>query len=189
VPIDISPRLTFGLLRAIAEPVMTREEYGQAYERGFDLTVRFLLSRGVHPSDRAADAAQAAWTRGWEKLGQLRNPGLVITWINTIALNVYRRRIRREPFLQLLPDVKSKPGIDMAAIEVGRILENCRPTERRLLEQQLSGATVEEMALQHGVSETAVRIRLHRARRAARMRVETGSARKPERHLANAATI
>ncbi|HTB15610.1 MAG TPA: sigma factor-like helix-turn-helix DNA-binding protein [Bryobacteraceae bacterium] len=168
---------------------MTREEYGQAYERGFDLTVRFLLSRGVYPSDRATDAAQAAWTRGWEKLGQLRNPGLIITWINTIALNVYRRRIRREPFLQLLPDLKSSPGIDLTAIEVGRILENCRPTDRRLLEQQLNGATVEEIALQHGVSETAVRIRLHRARRAARTRVESGSSRKAQRRFANAAAI
>jgi DNA-directed RNA polymerase specialized sigma24 family protein len=163
---------------------MTREEYGQAYERGFDLTVRFLLSRGAHPSDRAADAAQAAWAKGWEKLGQLRNPSLVVTWVNTIALNVYRTRIRREPFFQLLPDIKSKLGINIAAIDLGRILKNCHASDRKLLEQQMRGVTVEEIARQHGVTETAVRIRLHRARRAARRRVEIRSERNSERRLA-----
>ena len=65
--------------------MMTREEYGQAYQRGFDLTVRLLLSRGA-PRDRAREVAQAAWARGWERLSQLRNESLVVTWVNTIAL-------------------------------------------------------------------------------------------------------
>jgi DNA-directed RNA polymerase specialized sigma24 family protein len=170
-------RLRDGLLSAAGESVMTREEYGRAYERGFDLTVRFLLSRGAYPSDRAADAAQAAWTRGWEKLGQLREPRLVVTWVNTIALNAYRRLLQQEPFFQLLPDARSKAGINMAAIEVGAILEKCRPTDRKLLEQQLIGETVEELARQRGITESAVRIRLHRARRDARRRIERRSVR------------
>jgi DNA-directed RNA polymerase specialized sigma24 family protein len=167
----------FGRLNAVRRIIMTREEYGQAYERGFDLTVRFLLSRGAYPSDKATDAAQAAWTRGWEKLSQLRDPRLVLTWVSTIALNVYRRRLRREPLLLTLRDVKSKPGINTAAIDVSRILKSCRPPDRKLLEQQLSGVTVEEMSQQCGVTETAVRIRLLRARRAARRRAEGRMAR------------
>ncbi len=69
---------------------MTREGYGQAYQKGFSLTVRFLLSRGVQ-RDAADEAAQAAWVKGWERLEQLRNESSVTTWVNTIALNVYRR--------------------------------------------------------------------------------------------------
>jgi len=155
---------------------MTREEYGQAYQRGFDLTVRLLLSRGV-PADRAPEVAQAAWARGWERLVQLRNEGLVVTWVNTIALNVYRNFLRSEPCYQALPEISTKAGVNLAAIDISRILKFCRPYERLLLEQQMEGATTEEIAREQGVSETAIRIRMLRARRAARARVEKRAAR------------
>lgn len=150
---------------------MTTEEYGQAYQRGFDLTVRLLLSRGV-PGDQAREVAQAAWVRGWERLDQLRNQSLVVTWVNTIALNVYRNVLRREPCYQSLPEISGQGGINLAAIDIARILETCRPDERVLLEQQMYGASTEEMARNQGVSETAIRIRLLRARRAARAKLE-----------------
>jgi hypothetical protein len=44
---------------------MTQEQYADAYSRGFDVTKRFLVSRGVG-GDTAEVAAQAAWARGWE---------------------------------------------------------------------------------------------------------------------------
>jgi hypothetical protein len=86
---------------------MTSEEYGQAHGRGFDLTVRFLLSCGTYPGDRAADVAQKGWSIGWEKLGQLRDPRLLI--------HVYRRCVRRESRFRILPEVNAKASIDMAA--------------------------------------------------------------------------
>jgi DNA-directed RNA polymerase specialized sigma24 family protein len=151
---------------------MTRDGYGQAYQRGFDLTVRFLLSRGVH-RDSANEVAQAAWVKGWERLAQLRNEGLVLTWVNTIALNVYRSLIRREPMNQMLLDQPDKTmSIDLAAIDINRVLTFCRPSNRRLLEQCMRGVTTAEIAREQGVSETAIRIRLLRARRDARSRVE-----------------
>lgn len=155
---------------------MTREEYGQAYQRGYNLTVRLLLSRGA-PRDRARDVAQAAWARGWERLSQLRNDHLVVTWVNTIALNVYRSVLRSEPCYQELPELSTKAGVDLAAIDIARILRICRPGDRLLLEQQMRGVTAEEIARTQGVTETAIRIRLLRARRAARSRVEKRAAR------------
>jgi len=74
---------------------MTRDRYGLAYQRGFDLTVRFLLSRGAQ-REYATEVAQSAWVRGWERLHQLRDEATVVTWVNTIALNAYRRVMRRE---------------------------------------------------------------------------------------------
>jgi hypothetical protein len=47
---------------------MTREEYGTAYQKGYNLTVRFLVSRGLS-YDSAQETAQAAWAKGWERLG------------------------------------------------------------------------------------------------------------------------
>jgi DNA-directed RNA polymerase specialized sigma24 family protein len=150
---------------------MTRDEYGQAYQRGYNLTVRLLLSRGAQ-RDRAREVAQAAWARGWERLSQLRNDQLVITWVNTIALNVYRSVLRCEPSYQELPELSAKAGVDLAAIDIARILRICRPCDRVLLEQQMRGVTAEEIAREQGVTETAIRIRLLRARRAARSRIE-----------------
>lgn len=48
----------------------------------------------------ACESAQAAWVRGWGRLGQLRDETLVLTWVNTIALNVYRRLIREAPLFR-----------------------------------------------------------------------------------------
>ena len=150
---------------------MTREEYGLAYQKGFDLTVRFLLSRGAQ-REYAMEIAQGAWVRGWERLHQLRDEATVVTWVNTIALNSYRRVMRRDAPAHELPEVISPHGIDMAAIDIHRILSSCRPSERVLFEQQMYGATTEEIARTQGVTETAIRIRLLRARRATRSRLE-----------------
>jgi DNA-directed RNA polymerase specialized sigma24 family protein len=150
---------------------MTRDGYGLAYQKGFDLTVRFLLSRGAQ-REYAMEIAQGAWVRGWERLHQLRDETTVVTWVNTIALNSYRRVMRRDAPAQELPEIVSPHGIDMAAIDVNRILSSCRPSERALFEQQMYGATTEEIARTQGVTETAIRIRLLRARRATRTRLE-----------------
>jgi DNA-directed RNA polymerase specialized sigma24 family protein len=51
-------------------------------------------------------------------------------------------------------------------------LSLCRPGERALLEYQLNGVTVDEVARTTGVTSTAIRIRMLRARRAVRARLE-----------------
>ncbi len=144
---------------------MTREEYGNAYQRGFNLTVRFLVSRGLS-YDAAQETAQAAWAKGWERLGQLRDSNMVLTWMNSIALNIHRSFIRREPLLQTLPELSTSPKINLAAIDVRRILKCCKHNDRMVLQRHyLEGYKVQEIAQQQGWTETAVRIRLLRARR------------------------
>jgi DNA-directed RNA polymerase specialized sigma24 family protein len=103
---------------------------------------------------------------------------MVGTWVNTIALNAYRGILRRESNFDALPELSTKNGVDLAAIEVSRILGLCRPRDRALLEQQMRGHSNAEMAIMQGVTATAIRIRLLRARRAARMRLEGRGARR-----------
>jgi RNA polymerase sigma-70 factor, ECF subfamily len=145
---------------------MSRDEYGKAYERGIDLTVRLLRSRGVN-GGLETDIAQAAWARGWERLTQLRHDTLVVTWINTIALNILRG-MRREPKYQRLPKLITTADAMIAAVDVSGILSICAPRQREMLEEQLRGVPAEEIARRQGVTETAVRSRWLRARRAAR---------------------
>ena len=145
---------------------MSREEFGVAYKRGYNTTVRFLVSRGVS-YDSAQETAQAAWVKGWERLSQLRDPSMVLTWMNSIALNLHRSCMRREPFLQTLPELSTPPKVNLAAIDVRRILKTCRKNDRMVLQRHyLEGYKVQEIAQANGWTETAVRIRLLRARRA-----------------------
>ncbi|HVT95775.1 MAG TPA: antiterminator Q family protein [Bryobacteraceae bacterium] len=144
---------------------MTREEYGNAYRDGFHLTMRLLISRGVSP-DTAEETAQAAWSRGWERLHQLRDSSLVLTWANSIALNIHRTQIRSESRKTELSPYVEGPGLNTAAIDVKKILSRCRKTDRALLSSYyLHGSATNEIASEHGLTETAVRIRMMRARR------------------------
>ena len=156
-------------------PQAIRDEYGDAYILGFERTTRFLMSRGVPPG-HAEELSQAAWVRGWERLYQLRGESGVSTWVNTIALNLFRNEMRRERFAQPLVEIQSNFRMDIASIDISRILSHCRPAERVLLEHQLDGATMDEVARVFGVTRTAIRIRLLRARRAVRARLEQRAA-------------
>ena len=151
---------------------MTREEYGTAYQKSYRLTVRFLVARGLS-YDSAEETAQAAWSRGWERLGQLRDANMVSTWMNSIALNIHRSCIRREPMFQILPELPTPPKVNLAAIDARRILKRCKTKDRLVMHRYyIEGYKVQEIAKSQGWTETAVRIRLLRARRTARKRLD-----------------
>jgi RNA polymerase sigma factor (sigma-70 family) len=151
---------------------MTREEYSAAYGHGFNLTVRLLLSRGLSPED-AYENAQAAWAKGWERRGQLRKPEMVVTWVNTIALNGYRSSMRGQPRFEELTEHPHPDEQNLAAIDARTLLECCRKNDRIVLEKHyIEGLKVQEIAQQYGWTETAVRIRLLRARRNLRKKLE-----------------
>ena len=156
---------------------MTVEAYGEAYQRGFDRTIRLLLSRGAR-NECAREAAQAAWAKGWERINQLRNESVVTTWVNTIALNCYRSVMRSENHQMPLTELPTDSDVNLGAIDLERFLAWCRPSDRRLFEEYLQGYPIEEIARMQGISYTAVRIRMLRARRSVQSRIkerETGN--------------
>lgn len=144
---------------------MTRDEYGLAYEGGFDRTVRFLKTAGV-PTDSAAESAQAAWARGWERIDQLRDSGAVVAWISSIALNIFRSHMPKRVRFEALGEIPVSPQVNLARIDVDRLLRGCPMKCRTLLEAYyLEGIEIQEIASKDGQTETAVRVRLLRARR------------------------
>jgi DNA-directed RNA polymerase specialized sigma24 family protein len=150
---------------------MTQEAFGQAYRQGFVRTVRLLRSRSASMHD-AEDHAQAAWLKGWQKIDQLRDHGMIVSWVNAIALNSHRRGSSREARFQALDDPCGEIGIDLAPLDTAKILKFCRPEDRLLFEHQLGGMTTEEIAQRERVTVTAIRVRFLRARRAVRARLE-----------------
>jgi len=116
----------------------------------------------------AEEIAQAAWVRGWEYREQLRDPGLVSYWVNSIARNLFRARFRTAPLVPL--DAVKEPAycFDTAAIDLRAALHHCTERDRVLFERAMEGYSADEMARDAGVSSTGVRVRLLRARRALR---------------------
>jgi DNA-directed RNA polymerase specialized sigma24 family protein len=123
----------------------------------------------------------------------LRDETLLLPWINMIAINCHRRAAQQErlvPFSksELPPAAVHNPtATHLAAIEISRLLDQCDPYNRELLVAQMSGKTAKELALEYGVTPTAMRIRLMRARRAARVALDQAAA--ARRHSVNAAGL
>ena len=144
---------------------LTQEQYAAGYSRGFTLTKRFLGARGVGP-DTAEEAAQAAWSRAWERRAQLRDPKRLQTWVNTIALNLFRNGCRQRETSELPLDIAVRPLTSPRAIDLLRVLEKCKPEDREMLHKHyLAGYTSRELAAQGKGTASGVRVRLLRLRR------------------------
>lgn len=148
---------------------MERNEFGDAFESGYSATRRFLLAHGAQLDD-AEEIAQAAWARGWEYRSQLRDPGMVGFWVNSIARNLYRARFRG-PLTTSIEGMNPSYTMDLEGIELHRMLDRCSRRDRRLLERNLAGFSAEEIARESGITSTGIRVRLLRIRQNLRERV------------------
>jgi len=148
----------------------TRELFGRAYEEGSTRTVYFLMSKGF-PEDEAQEAAQAAWARGWERRRQLRNPSRALSWVNAIALNLGRNRMRKQARMQEFEDEPTVTPDPTASADVDRLLGECREKDRVLLARRyLLGWGIGDLAEDSDCTRRAIRVRLHRARKGLRER-------------------
>lgn len=114
---------------------MTSEAYGAAFETGFRSTVRFLQSRGAN-LDRAEEAAQAAWARGWQYRHELRDESLLRCWIDVIAIRLHRRSLAYESrYCDLRTDLGWMGGINAVVIDARKLLNLASEKDRLILEQ------------------------------------------------------
>lgn len=144
---------------------ITQKEYGSAYENGRKQTIHFLLSRGLQ-EDEAREKAQAAWVKGWERRFQLKDKQKTLSWINTIALNLYRSSVRKDSRHEPLGELSVPPQIRISAFDMEKMLNQCREREKEILMlRYFHGYDIRDLAGRYGCSETAVRVKLLRARR------------------------
>lgn len=139
------------------------ESFAEAYAKGFRLTVRFLLSKGASV-DNAEELAQTAWVRGWEARSQLRLKERLLPWINSIAYrrfcNDRRVAVRQSEFCDTTAASASPPG---AVLDAKILLNLCSAIDGTILKHRyLDGMNIKEIAEALGLTEIAVRVRLHR---------------------------
>jgi len=151
---------------------MTRDEFGIAYERNFHRTVRSLMARGLRFAE-AEELAQVAWTKGWEKLDQLRDARCVGAWILRIAVHaasdlIAKRMRARETPLQEEAIVGYEMNL-MDQLDVRRAILKCARRYQVIVDQlYFEGYSERELAQRSGRSVTSIRGRAYRARRAVR---------------------
>lgn len=145
---------------------MKGNEYAEAFQAGYPATRRFLLSRGA-AIEEAEEIAQAAWVRGWEFRDQLRDPGLVGFWVNSIARNLFRARFRAKTAVPM-EGIEAPYWMNLEEIEIHRLLDHCSRRDRQLLERSLEGYSAEEIAQNEGITPTGIRVRLLRIRQSLR---------------------
>lgn len=153
---------------------LNAEEFAEAYCHGYPITLRFLRSRGAS-TDLAEEVTQAAWAKGWERLGQLRQPRMISAWVNSIAKNMLINGMRHEQKRQPLTDSQCA-WPSLAALDIKRILAGCTNTDRSILYgSYVEGHTTLELADQLGLNPINIRVRLCRLRRSLRSQVERGT--------------
>jgi RNA polymerase sigma-70 factor (ECF subfamily) len=165
------------------EAPLSEVQFGEAFQACFPLTLRFLLSRGV-AADVAEEVAQAAWVKGWECREQLQRPQMIAAWVNSIAKNMLKNRMRTEQRLESLTDLTRVSTQPQATVDMGRILQRCQERDAKILWGfYVEGYTTEEIAARLGLSPVAVRVRMLRLRNSLRLQLsKPGQAGQPPVH-------
>lgn len=152
-------------------PPMGTDQFADAFRHCYPMTLRFLLSRGAC-ADIAEETAQAAWAKGWECRAQLQRQHMIGTWVNSIAKNMLRNRMRAEQKLEVLSEGVKAGGPPAVSIDMKRILKRCGERDSKILRgYYVEGYTTEEIAVQVGLTPVTVRVRLLRLRRALKLQL------------------
>jgi RNA polymerase sigma-70 factor, ECF subfamily len=138
----------------------------------------FRACRAVLRDDEdAQDAAQAAWISAYRHLAAFRGEAAFSTWVTRIAVREAFARLRRRerPALVAIEEVTVREDQDperaASTGELGRLLErhvDALPDGLRsvLVLRDVVELDTAETATCLGITEEAVRVRLHRARHA-----------------------
>ena len=142
-----------------------------------------FLERRLGDRQRAEDVLQAATLKGLEKSASIRQQDSVTAWFYRLLRNAiaddYRRRDAERRALEGAgreAAIRADRGPELEG-EVCRCVNGLLPTLRddytRILRAvDLEGATAADFARREGLSAANARVRLHRARRALRRRLE-----------------
>lgn len=170
--------ITVALSELTDRDVITRVLDGQTV--AFEVLVRrynqrmYRAARAITQTDvDAEDVLQQAWLRVFNHLGQFRGDASFATWAVRIAVNEAIALTRKRPMVAEVVDSASEeaPDAELARAQLGTLLEACLANipqgnrEVMVLRDVLELDTAETAACL-GLTEEAVRVRLHRARAA-----------------------
>lgn len=157
------------------------DAYGVLVRRYQDAFFRFA-TRMLGSRDDADDALQSAFLRAYRSLRFCRNPGRFGAWLHQIVVNECRtfgaRRTRRERVvmsdsveMERAVEMQSEQVEDMDVIQ--RALDQLEDSQREaFVLKYVEELSYDEMAVLTGVGESALKMRVHRARERLRQLLE-----------------
>jgi len=128
--------------------------------------------------EMAGDAVQSAWSIAWRRLGTLREPATVRSWLVAIAANEARQAVRKGR-TRTVVDISEvletsgggNPADQIGTLDLARALRGLKPDDRALLALRfVAGLDSTEIATHLHMSPSGVRSRL--ARLIERLRTE-----------------
>ena len=128
----------------------------------------------------AEDAAQAAWSIAWRKLGSLRDPERLRPWLVSVAANEARQLLRSR-HRRHVAEMRSRPADNLAAdptvmanrLDLVEAFRHLKPDDRSLLTMRyVAGLDAAEIGAVLGMSPSGVRGHLSRLLK--RLRKELG---------------
>ncbi|CAN5581239.1 RNA polymerase sigma factor RpoE [soil metagenome] len=164
-----------------------KELVESTYREVYSLCLRILRD-----PDDAAEATQDAYLKAWRGLKGFRGDALFTTWLYRVASNaaISKQRKRKRTWehemgseddqLTHIPAIESTEQVAGARLEL-RAVEAALallPEHYRsaIVLRDVYGLSIDEMAKQLGISETAAKVRLHRARKRLKEMVYTNNA-------------
>jgi RNA polymerase sigma-70 factor, ECF subfamily len=155
----------------------------QAFDELVRLTYVDLFTLAVRLTgneEDARDVVQDAYLRAWRGIGKFRGDAQLSTWLYRITANCAsthlsrRRRLRTEPLLpgldpaelrpDLQPEAATESGLDL--LRLGAAVD-ALPVKLRavVVLRDVYGLSHEAIAEELGISVSAAKVRLHRARK------------------------
>lgn len=144
--------------------------------------------RLVSDPELAADVVQETFLRAWKGLSRFRGDSSVGTWVHRIAVNTAltaRQRARRhegppldsvtEPEAAITADSDPEWGGEIADLRqcLSAALDSLPPGQRAVVVlKDIEGWSHDEIAASLGITESAAKVRLHRAHRRLAQRLE-----------------
>lgn len=145
--------------------------------------VSTLFACGVRCGETARDLAQDVALRSWQKLDSLKEPRTFPAWVRRIAANAARDHLRRmavrredelDEALQLEagddPHDRAERMAEVRLMLAALADEDSEVVE--LLTARANGVTVEALAIEMEISPDALKMRVMRARKRLRARLE-----------------
>ena len=121
----------------------------------------------------ASDAAQEIFIKVWEKLETFRNESSVSTWIYRITVNtclLYLRKSssKKEIRTAIQPQVISETDSNEKEEQLQQMylcIQKLEETNKMIILMTLDGLSYQEIAEVIGITEEALRVRIHRIKK------------------------
>ncbi len=150
-----------------------------------------LCLRILRDPDDAAEATQDAYLKAWRALGAFRGDAMFTTWMYRVAANSaiskQRKRKRKreheigtdDELMSQLPSTGSTEALAGARIELEAVESALQllPEHYRaaLVLRDVYGLSMDEVAKEMKITETAAKVRVHRGRKKLKELVTRGS--------------